>query len=291
MKRGSGLYKIRRKLQCLATKIVGYSGMTKIYYRIIMGEKCDLNNPRTFNEKICWLKINDFPKNQNVIDCTDKYEVRKYVKGKIGEEYLIPLLGNWDNSDAIDFSALPESFILKCNHGCGYNILVNRKCEVDINAIKLQLNKWLKEDFSLFNAEPHYHYIKRKIICEEYLGNDLVDYKFFCFKGKPEFFYVSAGLLNDDTAVMKHFNVDGTVAPFQRTGYTERSFDIDRRLPIMLDLASELSQPYKFVRVDFVIAKDRIWFSELTFTPGGGYNELTPSEYLVELGDRLNISN
>lgn len=289
MKRESSLYKFRRKMQCFATKVAGYSLMTKVYYKVILGEKCNLDEPRTFNEKLCWLKVNDYPQNALVIKCTDKYRVREYVKEKIGEEYLVPLINHWNTPDKIDFSQLPSKFILKCNHGCGYNILVDDVKEVDEKEIKAELKRWMKEDFSLFNAEPHYHFIKREVICEEHLGKDLVDYKFFCFNGKPEFFYVSAGLLDNDTAVMKHYNIDGTPAPFQRGAYREKDFDLDERLSQMVELAKKLSQDFKFVRVDLVVAQGKIWFSELTFTPGGGYNNLEPRKYLVELGDKLSI--
>ena len=289
MTRDSSLYKLRRKLQCVATRLFGYSIMTKVYYRIILKEKCDLKSPRSFNEKLCWLKVNDFPNDPLVIQCSDKLRVRGYVKEKIGDSYLVPLLGSWEDAKNIDFSKLPSRFILKCNHGCGYNILVDDVKQIDLDQTRKQLNHWLKEDFSLFNAEPHYHYIDRKIICEEHLGKDLVDYKFFCFNGEPKFFYVSYGLLNNDTAVMRHFNLDGSDAPFQRGAYGKGDFELDSRLPEMISIAKCLSADFKFVRVDLVLAQDRIWFSELTFTPGGGYNDLSPKEWLIKLGDQLSI--
>jgi len=290
MQRDTYLYKLRRKCQCLATKVCGYSAMTKFYYRILLHEKCNLKNPQNMNEKICWLKLNKFVNDELVIKCADKFLVREYVKETIGEQYLVPLLGNWNKAEEIDFSKLPKKFILKCNHGCAYNILVDDKLVVDTKKIKLQLNNWLKEDFSLFNAEPHYKNIPKKIICEKHLGKNLKDYKFFCFNGKVEFYYISEGLLDDRTAKMCHYLRNGEVAPYQRESYTQYNFELPEKINEMVDLAEKLSKAFAFVRVDFIMDKnDDLYFSELTFTPGGGYNELSPKKYLDELGKKIEI--
>lgn len=290
MIKGSIVYRIRRKMQYTATKILGYRIMTKIYYYIILKEKCNLKEPKSFNEKICWLKLNNYNENELVIQCSDKYLVRDYVKERIDEKYLIPLINIWNDVEEIDFSQLPNRFMLKCNHGCAYNILVNNKSELNINEVKKKLKKWMKEDFSLFNAEPQYSHIPRKIICEKHMGNQLVDYKFFCFNGHAKFFYVSKGLLLDGDAVaMKHYMCDGSPAPFQREQYEECDFTISNRKDEMLELAEKLAKPFEFVRVDFLLVDEKVYFSELTFTPGSGYNIFKPKEYLDKLGDELNL--
>ena len=201
--------------------------------------------------------------------------------------YLVSLLGAWNSVSEIDFDSLPERCILKCNHGCAYNILVDDKAKLNIPATRKQLDKWLKEDFSLFNAEPHYHFISRKIVCEEHLGKNLVDYKFFCFNGKVHFYYASEGLLDDRSAKMRHYMRDGSVAPFQREGYGEADFAYTETVKEMIGLAELLASEFTFVRVDFFLANGRIYFAELTFTPGGGYMELSPNSYLLELGKQL----
>ncbi len=287
MERTCFIYKIRRSCQSLATRILGYKISTKMYYIILLKKKCNLDKPEDLNEKLCWLKVYDYPKNKLVIQCADKYLVRNYISKKIGNDVLVPLLGVYDKASEIDFDKLPDKFILKCNHGCAYNILVNDKEELDIFATRKQLNKWLKEDFSLFNAEPQYHYIPRKIVCEKHLGEKLIDYKFFCFNGKVEFYYVSEGLLDDRTATMKHYMRDGSIAPFQREGYAEADFPYDDTVKKMVEYAEILASDFTFVRVDFFLVEGKIYFAELTFTPGGGYNELTPSSYLLELGKKL----
>lgn len=289
MNRESYVYKVRRKCQAAATKLFGYKAMNQVYYRIIVHRKCNLKNPKTLNEKICWLKLFDFPENSLVVQCSDKYKVRSYVKEKIGELYLVPLLGVWDNAEEIDFKELPQKFILKCNHGCAYNIIINDKAKLDVVHTRKVLNRWLREDFSLFNVEPQYHAIERKIICEKHLGDDLVDYKFFCMNGKIRFYYVSSGLLDDHTACMRHYLANDTEAPFQRTYYKNIEFNLSGKLDELKTLAEKLAADFPFVRVDLFLAGDEIFFSELTYTPGGGYNVHEPQEEFDKMGEYLNI--
>lgn len=170
MHRRSAIWHLRRKCQAIATKILGYGTMTKIYYYIFLKERCNLKYPKNLNEKICWLKVNKYEGDKLVIQCADKFLVREYIRKQIDKKYLVPLLNVWNNVEEINFDELPDKFILKCNHGCGYNILVDNKNKLNISEAKRKLNKWMKEDFSLYNAEPQYCHIPRKIICEKHLG-------------------------------------------------------------------------------------------------------------------------
>lgn len=124
MERDSVLYKTRRKCQTIAHRIFSDEMMSKFYYKVVLGEKLNLKNPQTFNEKLQWLKLNYWPNNKLAIQCADKYAVRDYIKTKGYGETLTPLIGNWTNADDIDFGKLPKQFVLKCNHGCAYNIVV-----------------------------------------------------------------------------------------------------------------------------------------------------------------------
>ena len=182
MERDSFIYKARRKIQVVAHKLFSNEFMSKLYFKIVLKEKLDLENPKTFNEKLQWLKLYYYPQNDLAVKCADKYRVREYIKEKGYENTLVPLLGAWDNVEDIDWDSLPNKFVLKCNHGCAYNIVCSDKDGFDKIEAKKQLNTWLKEDFGAFNIEPHYSNIKKhKITCEEFLGDNLVDYKFFCF--------------------------------------------------------------------------------------------------------------
>lgn len=292
MERESVIYKTRRKLQVLASHILPKAVLSKIYFRIVMKEKLNLKNPKTFNEKLQWLKLNYFPYNKTVVDCADKYAVREFVKSKGLEELLNELLGNWTDARVINWGELPEKFVLKCNHGCAYNLVCSDIDHFDKERAVKQLNKWLREDFGAFNIEPHYSKIKpRRIICEEYLGSDIVDYKFFCLNGEPKFLYVSEDLIHDRQARIGFYNVDGTKIPLIKSSYGDlKNVVFPSFYKEMLRDAEILAEDFPFVRVDYFVTKNRFYFAELTFTPGGCMNEFNPAEYDMLWGKELDIS-
>lgn len=291
MERTSYLYLMRRKLQLVAHKLFSDEFMSKVYYRIVMKKKLSFKNPKTFNEKLQWLKLYYYPQNEDVIIATDKYKVRDYVKQKGLEGILTPLIGVWDNVSDIKFSYLPDQFVLKCNHGCAYNIVCDDKISFDINDAKKRLGKWMKEDFGAFNIEIHYSEIKeKKVICEEYLGADLLDYKFFCFNGIPKYLYISEDLLHDRQAKIGYFDTDGNKLNLKRNEYADYNIE---KFPTfyekMLKDAAILSKDFPFVRVDFFVTKEKYYFAELTFTPGGCMNNFNPERYDFEWGQQLDI--
>jgi len=157
----------------------------KMKYWSIMGKKLNIENPQTFNEKLQWLKLYD--RNPEYTKMVDKYEVRKYIAKKIGEEYLIPLLGVWDNPDDVDFDKLPDQFVLKCTHNSGLGMCICKdKSELDIAKVKKELEKGLKQNYYLHGREWPYKNVKPRIIAEKYMedrNGNFIDYKFFCFKG------------------------------------------------------------------------------------------------------------
>ena len=284
-------YKLRRKLQVLAYNMTSPIFMTKIYYRICLGKKLNLENPQTFNEKLNWLKIYEWPNNDLVIKCSDKYLVREYLKEKNMEKYLNELYGVYNDPEEIDFEKFPNEFVLKCNHGCGYNIICDNKNNIKIDKVKKQLKKWLKEDFGKFNAEAHYNKINHKIICEKFLGNEITDYKFYCFNGKVEFMYIASGFGLGINEQMTFFDKNGKIAPYQRNSYNIKR---DAELPIyfneMKKLSEELAKDFPFVRVDWFETENKIYFSELTFTPSGGFLDINPEKYDLEWGKLLDIN-
>lgn len=266
----------------------------QLMYRKIMKKKLDLKSPQTFNEKINYLKLNVFPNDNLIIQCSDKFKVREYLKQKGVEKYLVDLIGVWDNAKEIDFNALPDKFVLKCNHGCGYNVICKNKKELDIKKTVKKLNTWMNEDFSNISAEKHYSKINRKIICEKFLENDIKDYKFFCFSGNPKFFYISQNIEGDfHNMSADFFYINGEKAPFERTDH--KHFEILPKMPDnlneMVDLATKLSEDFKFVRVDLFNVTNKIYFSELTFTPCAGFMPLMPNEYDNKIGDLIDINN
>lgn len=291
MERDSVFYKVRRKCQVFAHKFISNEAMSKLYYRIVLHKKLNLKNPQTFNEKIQWMKLYYYPQNPLIVNGSDKYAVREYIVKKGYGDKLVPLLGVWNNAEDIDWSKLPKQFVLKCNHGCAYNIVVSNKDKINKSITVKQLNEWLKEDFGAFNIEIHYSKIKPRLItCEEFLGESITDYKFFCFNGKPHCIYVSTDLIHDRQAQIGFFNLDGSKMPLHRDDYT----DIPKvTLPSfyneMKEAAEVLCEEFPFVRVDFFVTNDTWYFAELTFTPGAGMMPFNPEKYDMEWGNILKL--
>ena len=260
-----------------------------------MGKTLNLHNPKTYNEIIQWTKLYDF--DDEKIKLVDKVLVRDWVKEKIGEKYLVPLIATYDSADQIDFDSLPQKFAIKCNHGCGYNIIVPDKSKLDIEDSRKKLAKWMNEDFS-FRAgfEMQYSKIKRKILVEEYIENnnqDIYDYKVFCFGGKPKYILF---ITNRKTGIKKQiYDLDWNLQPFVTSGqlFMDPAPKPDN-LQELIELAEILSKGFIQVRVDFYRLNDGSWkFGEMTFTDASGLNKWNPPETdayfgsLCDLGDRV----
>lgn len=281
---------IKKALSCYARMYFPIWYNKRVSYKLY-GKKLDLKHPITYSEKIQWMRFYYYPYNKLIIDCTDKYTVRSYVKDKIGEKYLVPLIGTWDKAEDIDWDKLPMKFILKCNHGCGYNLICHDKDKFDKKAAIIQLNKWMREDFAKISAEPHYAKIRRRIICEENLGKDINDYKFFCFNGEPRFLFVSVHHLDTHTYEKVFLNLDGTKAVFQDRDdkCLLENFNLPDNITEMIEISRKLSQDFPFVRTDLYEVNGKIYFSELTFTPKKGYTCFEPDEYNRYWGDAINL--
>lgn len=292
MERDSFFYKLRRKGQIIAHRVFPHEMMARIYSRIVIKKNVDLKNPQTFNEKIQWSMLHYYPNNPLVVQCADKYAVREYIREKGLEKLLVPLFGAWKNADEIIWDELPNEFVLKCAHGCAYNILCKEKACIDEKTVKKQLNKWLEEDFGEFNTELHYSKINpRMIVCEEYLGECITDYKFFCFNGEPKYIYVSNDLVHDRQAQIGFFYLDGTKMPMVRKDYTDiPSVVLPDFFEEMKEAAKVLCEDFPFVRVDFFLANGRYYFAELTFTPSGGMMPFNPDEFDLEWGKMIDLS-
>lgn len=291
MERDSILYKLRRKAQVFARHFVSDEALSKFYFKRVLHKDLNLANPQTFNEKLQWLKLNYWPNNPTVVQCADKYAAREYVAKKGFESKLVPLLGVWKSSKEIEWDRLPNQFVLKCNHGCAYNIVCADKSTFDVKAASKQLDEWLREDFGAFNIELHYSKISPRLItCEEYLGDKITDYKFFCFNGEPHCIYVSTDLVHDRQAQIGFFYLDGKKMPLVRSDYTDiPSVEFPPFFDEMRAMAKELCADFPFVRVDFFIANDTYYFAELTFTPSACMTPFDPPEFDQKWGELLSI--
>ena len=254
-----------------------------------------LNAPVTLNEKLMWLKLNTYKDNPLVTLCADKYRVREYLEEKGCGRILNELYGAWDSAEEIDWDSLPDSFVLKCNHGCGYNILCPDKSKLDIEATKAQLTRWLREDFWKKHAEIHYRDIPKKIICEAYLGEGLAneDYKIYCFHGKPCYIlYCTAREAGKPRFYF--FDLDWNLCPITKDGKrAEPGFTVEKpsRLKEMVEYAAILSAPFPYVRADFYHVEDRVVFGELTFTPAGALDTNRLPETDLLFGSMLHLPN
>jgi len=257
---------------------------TKYFYYRRIGEKINLENPTTFNEKIQWLKLNVYLKERIYSECADKYKVREYIKKAGCEEILIDLIGVYDNPNEINWEKLPKQFVLKWNFGSALNIVCDDKSKLDENETKKKLKKWKRKNFHLRTSEMHYKYIDKKLICEKYLGNDIKDYKFYCYDGSVPCVMVcderkdgvaKTYYFDKDWNFLRDYSVDGKNA--------SEKFKIEKpkSLDKMFDYASKLSKGFPFVRVDLYNINGKIYFGELTFTPYAGLDkekELLPQE-------------
>lgn len=256
------------------------------------GYPLDLNSVKTFSEKMQWLRVyGNTPLHSKL---ADKFAAREYVKEHIGEQYLVPLLGVYEHPDDIDFSSLPNSFVIKCTHGCGYNIIVKDQSSLDIESVKMQLLLWLREDFSHCFGEIHYSAIKPRIIVESYLENcenDIFDYKYFCFNGQPHFIMYCC---DRKSGIVKNsfFSLVWENKKFCYFGeLLDAQLPPPPQLQLMNELACKLCQDFNHVRVDFYNIEGKIYFGEFTFTSYGGYFNFRPKEWDRKLGDLLDLSD
>lgn len=288
--KGGLIYTTRRKLQIAALKATSPEFMSKTYFKIVLGYKLNLKNPKTFNEKLQWLKLYQWSNDSKAIQCADKYLVRSYIEAIGKKEILNDLICAWDDADQIEWDILPNKFVLKCNHGCGYNIICPDKSKLDKDKTIKKLKKWMAEDFSKFNVEPHYGKIKRKIICEKFLEGDVVNYNIYIFNGKAVFLSVAGGLGDGVDEHLTYYNPDGSVAPFRNRDYPMQKDVLSPLLPKMIDTAEYLAKGFPMVRVDLFDVNGSIILSEMTFTPGGALIPFDPVKFDLELGKKLDIS-
>lgn len=267
---------------------------SKILYKKANGDTLNLKNPRSFNEKLMWLKLNTYYNNDLVTICADKYLVRNYVK-ECGYGYLLnDLIGVWDSVDEINWNKLPQKFAIKCNHGCGYNIICSDKSKLNIEKSKMKLRRWLNEDFWKISAEVNYKYIPKKIICEKYLDTNQgflpYDYKIYCFNGEPKTILLVMDRGEEKRGAFMSLDwefISEVGGDYQAVSEYPRK---PKSLNNMLNAAKTLSKPFPFVRVDFYQVDNKPIFGEMTFTPAGCISASETEIEGVPMGQILDLS-
>lgn len=262
-------------------------------FRARFGRKLDLRNPKTFNEKLQWMKL--YNRNPVYTMMVDKYLVRNYVRIIIGEEYLIPLLGAWDDPDKIDFDKLPMQFVLKCNHNSGLGMCICKdKNKLDIAKVKNDLRKGLKQDYYLTGREWPYKNVPRKIIAEKYMvdesGYELKDYKYYCFDGKVRIVMINSDRMSSLETKANYFDENYQPLDFV-WGYENAKIPPVKpeKFEEMKSLAEKLSEGIPHVRIDFYQTPQGIFFGEMTFFDGSGFDAIEPIEWDYKIGSWINL--
>lgn len=261
-------------------------------YQLYFGQKLDLQNPQTFNEKLQWLKLYNRKPEYTVM--VDKYKVREYIAQELGEEYLIPLLGVWDNPDEIDFDALPNQFVLKCNHNSGLGMCICKdKSELDISKVKVELRKGLKQDYYLTGREWPYKDVPRKIIAEKYMedvSGDFKDYKFYCFNGEMKFVMINSDRNTSRPTRADYFDRDFNWLDFT-WGYSHAEVHPKKpeQFEKMVAIVEKLAKGLPHIRVDLYDCNGKIYFGELTFFDGSGFDKIEPLEWDYKIGKLLKL--
>lgn len=285
-----------KKMSLLIHKIAPYSWLDdkywlEYYFQKTMGYRLDLKHPKTFNEKLQWMKLYD--RNPLYTKLADKYSVREYVTEKIGARYLNDLVGVYDAPEEINWSSLPTKFVLKTTHGSGWNIICSNKEKLDIKESIIKLQNWMSQNFYRRFREWHYKDIKPKIIIEQFIEGDpdfdLVDYRVFCINGKPQIIQVEVNTYTYHTRGFFDLNWNNLNFTYKYP-LTNKRVPRPEQLPEMLQLSSQLTENIRFCRVDFLINEKKLTFGEMTFIPFAGYANFEPKSYDMYLGKLIPIN-
>lgn len=277
--------KILKKIK-YAMRIIPDRAYIQMYYFAHFKKFCNLKNPKTYNEKLNWLKLHD--KNPIYTRIVDKFEAKEYVKDIIGDQYIIPTLGVWDNFDDIDFDELPQQFVLKCTHDSEGLVIVKDKDKLDKEMAKNKIESALKQNFFYIGREWPYKNVKPRIIAEKYMEDhidgELRDYKFFCFDGEPKAMFVASDRASDNVK-FDYFDLNFNHLDIkQKYPHAEQPLRKPVTFEKMIELSKVLSKGFPHVRVDFYEVDGQLYFGELTFYHFSGLcllNQINGIKYLV----------
>lgn len=263
----------------------------QIYYFAHFKKFCNLKNPRTYNEKLNWLKLR--VRNPLYSTIVDKYEAKKYVANIIGEQYIIPTLGVWDSFNEIDFDTLPNQFVLKCTHDSEGLVIVRDKATMDKTAAKEKIEAALMRNFYYIGREWPYKNVKPRIIAEKYMEDhvdgELRDYKFFCFNGEPRAMFVASDRSSDHVK-FDYFDLDFNHLDIkQKYPHAKKPLRKPVTFDQMIELSGVLSKGFPHVRVDFYEVDGHLYFGELTFYHFSGFMPFEPDKWDYIFGEWLKL--
>ena len=260
-------------------------------YKYRLGKKLNLKNPTTFNEKLQWIKLYD--RKKEYIRYVDKYAVREYISNTIGEDYLIPLLGVWDRAEDIDFSSLPNQFVLKCTHDSGSVVFCKDKTTFNTEKAIESLNKHLHKSGYIHGREWPYKHVPRKIIAEKYMvdesGTELKDYKVLCFNGIPKLIELHRGRYGAHTQDFYDVNWERTKITQAGLSMAENTYPKPEAFNDMIQFSQKLSQGIPHVRVDWYSINGKLFFGELTFFDASGFDAFDNPDDDLLLGSWISL--
>ena len=282
--------KILKKIK-YAMRIIPDRAYIQMYYFAHFKKFCDLKNPKTYNEKLNWLKLHD--KNPIYTRIVDKFEAKEYVKDIIGDQYIIPTLGVWDKFDDIDFDELPQQFVLKCTHDSEGLVIVKDKDKLDKEMAKNKIESALKQNFFYIGREWPYKNVKPRIIAEKYMEDhidgELRDYKFFCFDGEPKAMFVASDRASDNVK-FDYFDLNFNHLDIkQKYPHAEQPLRKPVTFEKMIELSKVLSKGFPHVRVDFYEVDGQLYFGELTFYHFSGFMPFEPDKWDKIFGDWIKL--
>ena len=267
----------------------------RVLWKQIMGDKLDLKHPMTFNEKIQWTKLYD--RNPLYTILVDKYKVKQWVSERIGDEYVIPTLAVFKSVDEIDISALPEQFVLKCNHDSGGIVICRDRDCFDLETAKQKLRESLKKNYYWDYREWAYKDVKRVIIAEPYLEDqqtgELLDYKFFTFNGTPKLMFVASGRQSGKEVRFDFFSMSYEWMRIKNVHPNSTEESLPKRpecFSQMISLARVLSEGLNEVRIDFYEVNGRCYFGEMTIYHGAGFMPFSPHSVDCQMGEWFHLS-
>lgn len=255
-----------------------YKSFLSKEYKHKTGEVLNIETPKKYTEKMQYAKL--YLNSPLKTELSDKYLVRKWVSDRIGSEYLIPLIGVWNNFSEINFNKFPNQFVLKLNNGSGTNIIVKDKTDFNYSKSKMRFKRWMNINYALAgDIQPHYGDIKNKIIAEEYIKDStgqLNDYKFFCFDGKV--YYCWVFVQDDNERYGNVYDLDWNLQDWRFRDRKNTPYNVPKppNFNHMVELATLLSNGFSHVRVDLYNVDGVIYFGEMTFTSSGGFNPIIP---------------
>lgn len=261
-------------------------------FRLTMGYDLDLSNPKTFNEKLQWLKLND--RKPIYTTMVDKYAVKRYIANRVGERYVIPTLGVWDKFEDIDFDELPMQFVLKCTHDSGTVIICKNKSAFDYQNARKILNTSLKRNFFRLAREWPYKNVQPRIIAEKYITDEKVgelrDYKIYTFNGIPKILGIYSNRWSDEKTKVNYYDMNFNMLDFH-WGYNKAAIEpkIPKGINKMIELSQIMSEGTYQLRVDFYEVGNQIYLGELTFFDGGGFERIEPKEWDYLLGSWIKL--